>query len=463
MSLNSIMQIGSSGIAAYQVATEVTGENIANVNTPGYSRQRVLLETAPQSTSNGFSLGTGVTVSGVQRYYDGLLQQQMVTAQTTLGYDSTKSSVLQQIEPTFNEVSTNGLGDAISTFFGSWQDLSLNPTGTAERQAVLTSAQNLVDNFHSVSTALSDTITAQNTSLVSTTDGINATLKSIAQLNGQIKTTQMASGNANELKDQRDQLVQDLSKQVGITSTENSDGTTDIKFADGGAALVTGSQAGAFSLTTNATTGLYDVNLTPAGGATAALVTPTQGSLGATLALRDTIIPGYQKQVDLLATTIAAKVNTQQQAGADLTGTAGIALFSPATSAATIAINSAITGTSQIAAAAAGSAANSGDNSNALALAALQNDTTTMSGSTFSGSYNTLVSKVGLDVQSSENTVSRDEAFSSQLSTLRDSNSGVSLDEELTNLVTYQRSYQASSKIITTATAMMDTVLGLIS
>jgi flagellar hook-associated protein 1 FlgK len=167
--------------------------------------------------------------------------------------------------------------------------------------------------------------------------------------------------------------------------------------------------------------------------------------------------------VDLLATTIAAKVNTQQQAGTDLTGTAGIALFSPATSAATIAINPAITGTNQIATAASGSAANSGDNTNALALAALQNDTTTMSGSTFSGSYNTLVSKVGLDVQSIKNTVSRDEAFSNQLSTLRESNSGVSLDEELTNLVTYQRSYQASSKIITTATAMMDTVLGLIA
>jgi len=464
MSLNSIIQIGMSGVSAYQVATEVTGENIANVNTPGYSRQRVVLETAPQSSSNGFSLGTGVTVTGVQRYYDGLLQQQMATAQTTLGYDTTKSNVLQQIEPTFNEVSTNGLGAAISTFFGSWQDLSLNPTGTAERQAVLTSAQTLVDNFHAVSTALSDTVTAQNTSLVATTDSINATLKSIAQLNGQIKTTQMASGNANELKDQRDQLVQDLSKQIGITSTENSDGTTDIKFADGGAALVTGQQAGAFSLD-QTNPNKYVVQLTAAGSAgPATTVTPTQGVLGATLALRDTIIPGYQSQVDLLATTIASKVNTLQASGADLTGAAGIALFAPATtSAATIAINPAITGTSQIAAAASGSAANSGDNSNALAMAALQNDTTTMAGSTFSGSYNTLVSKVGLDVQSIKNTVSRDEAFSSQLSTLRESNSGVSLDEELTNLVTYQRSYQASSKIITTATAMMDTVLGLIS
>jgi len=467
MSLNSIMQIGKSGLSAYRVATEITGENIANVNTPGYSRQRAILETAPQSAINGFSLGTGVSVTGVQRFYDGLLQQQMVTAQTTLGYDSTSSNVLQQIEPTFNEVTTNGLGDAISKFFGSWQDLSLNPTGTAERQAVLTTAQNVVDNFHSISKTLSDTVAAQNSSLTPLTDSINATLNSIAQLNGQIKTTQMTSGNANELKDQRDQLIQDLSKQVGITYTENSDGTTDVNYTDasGTYALVSGSKAGAFSLDKITNPNSYAVQLTAAGSAgPATTVAPTQGALGATLALRDTIIPGYQKQVDLLATTIATKVNAQQTSGADLTGATGIALFDPATSsAATIAINPAVTSTNQIAAAASGSPAMSGDNSNALAMAGLLNDTSTMGGSTFNGYYNTLVSKVGLDVQSSQNTVSRDEAFSNQLSTLRESNSGVSLDEELTNLVTYQRSYQASSKIITTATDMMDTVLGLIS
>ncbi|QEM69862.1 flagellar hook-associated protein FlgK [Geobacter sp. FeAm09] len=463
MSLNSIMQIGKSGLNAYQIATEVTGENIANVNTPGYSRQRAVLETAPQTMSNGFSIGTGVNITTVERYYDSLLQQQMVTGQTTLGYDTTKSTVLQQIEPSFNEVKNDGLGDAISKFFGAWQDLTLNPGGTAERQAVLTRAQILVDDFHAVSKTLNDTITTQNTSLVSMTDSINATLKDIAQLNSQIKTTQLVSGNANELKDQRDLLVQNLSKQIGITYTENSDGTTDIKFADGGAALVTGQQAGAFSLTTNAATGLYDVNLTPAGGAAAAAVTPTQGALGATLALRDTIIPGYLSQVDALASTIASKVNAQQAAGFDISGppgAAGIAMFSPAASAATIAINPALTSTDQIAAS--GSATLSGDNSNAVAMAALLNDTSTMGGSTFTGYYNSLASKVGLDVQSSQNTVAQDEAFSNQLSTLRESNSGVSLDEELTNLVKYQRSYQASSKIITTATDMMDTVIGLI-
>ncbi|MDD2539423.1 MAG: flagellar hook-associated protein FlgK [Desulfuromonadaceae bacterium] len=460
MGLSAAMEIGKNGLNIYRVATEVTSENIANVNTPGYSRQRVVLESAPPTNYNGFPLGNGVKISTVERYYDGLLQKQLVNAQTTQGYDTTKSTVLQQIEPTFNEVSNDGLGAAISNFFGAWQDLTLNPAGSAERQAVLSRTQILTDNFKAVNTTLTDTINTQNDSLVPLTDSINATLKNIAQLNGQIKTTELVSGNANEIRDQRDQLIRDLSQQIGISATENSDGTTDVTYADSGTSLVTGTTAGSFSLSTNAGTGLYDINVTPPGGGSA-LVTPTSGALGATVDLRDTIIPGYRDKVDALASTIATTVNDQHKLGYDQNGIAGADFFT-GTTAATISLNTTnITGTDKIAASS--SAGLLGDNSNALALAQLQNKKV-MSGNTASfGSYFTgLVSSVGLDVQSAKSTEAQDIAFTKQLTTLRESNSGVSLDEELTNLIKYQRSYQASSKLITTATEMMDTVMGLI-
>ncbi len=464
MGLEAAFEIGKTGLNIYQTATDITGENIANVNTPGYSRQQVVLETSSPILVNGLPLGTGVTIASIDRSYDSLLQQQLVNAQTTLGYDTTRSNVLQQVEPTFNEVANDGLGAAISNFFGAWQDLTLNPAGQAERQAVLTDAQVLTDNFHSVATTLNSAVTTQNNALSPLTQSINATLANIAQLNGQIQTTELVSGNANELRDQRDQLIQNLAKQIDITYTENGDGTTDVNFTDAGGtySLVSGSSAGAFSLTTDATTGLYDVNLTPAGGGTPTQVSPTGGVLGAILDVRDTVIPGYLSQVDVLATTIATAVNTQHEAGCDLSGNSGIAFFDPATtSAASIAVNPALTSTSQIAAAASG--APSGDNSNALLIANLQNALTMSSNSsTFNGYYDSLVSTVGLDVQSAKNTVSQDNAFSLQLTNLRESNSGVSLDEELTNLVKYQRSYQASAKLITTATEMLDTVLGMI-
>lgn len=460
MSLGAALEIGKNGLTIYRVATEVTSENIANVNTPGYSRQRVLLETAPPSTANGFPLGTGVKIATVERFYDGLLQQQLVGAQTTLGYDTAKSNVLQQIEPAFNEISNNGIGAAISKFFGAWQDLTVSPTGTAERQSVITNAQILSDNFHTISNTLRDTVSMQNDSMVPIVDSVNATLKDIAQLNGQIKATELVAGNANEARDRRDQLLRDLSQKIGITFTENTDGTTDVRFADGGAALVTGSAAGAFSLDkTNPAN--FIVQLTPV-DSSLTTVTPTTGQLGATLALRDTIIPGYQAQVDALATAITNQVNAVHTAGFDLNGIPGLALFdTAATGAATFGLNPLIFNTTQIAASS--SALIAGDNGNARLMTKLQSQKL-MSGNTltFNSYLDGLVSKIGLDVASSKTTVSQDEAFSKQLTTLRESNSGVSLDEELTNLVKYQRSYQASAKLITTATEMLDVLIGII-
>lgn len=459
MGLSAAMEIGKNGLAIYRVATEVTSENIANVNTPGYSRQRVLLETAPPTTANGFPLGTGVKISTVERYYDSLLQQQLVDSQATLGYDTTKSEVLQQIEPAFNEISNDGLGAAISKFFGAWQDLTVNPTGTAERQSVLTNAQILSDNFHTVSKTLSDTVAMQNDALVPIIDSINATLRDIAQLNSQIRTTELVAGNANETRDRRDQLVRDLSLKIGITFTENSDGTTDIQFADGGESLVTGSFTGTFSLNKTDPES-FSVQLKPI-DSYIVTVSPTTGQLGATIALRDTIIPAYQAKIDALATTIASQVNAVHTSGFDLNHNAGLALFDPAaTDASTFGLNPLILNTTQIAASS--SIVLTGDNGNALLMTGLQSQKLMSSNTlTFNSFQDGLVSAIGLDVSSSKSTVSQDEAFSLQLNSLRESKSGVSLDEELTNLVKYQRSYQASAKLISTATEMMDVVMGI--
>ena len=459
MGLSAAMEIGKNGLSIYRIATEVTSENIANVNTDGYSRQRVILENAPPTTANGFPLGTGVKIATVERYYDGLLQRQQATAQTTSGYDTAMSQVLQQIEPSFNELTNDGLGAAITNFFGSWQDLSTNASGTTERQAVLSRAQVLVDTFHSISTTLTDTIATQDQALTSQTADINNTLTNIATLNGQIRQTELVSGNANEMRDQRDLLVRQLAEKMGVQYTENSDGTTDVYVQDGTTSyyLVQGNQAGSLSL--SGTSPARAVTINAVGGATRAVdntlyTTQDGGKLWATLQLRDVTIPGYVSQLDTLANSIVTQVNALHNApnGYDINGNAGGDFFSAAgTTAATIALN--ITNTDNIAAA--GSTASApGGNGNARAIANLQ--------STFSTSYNTLVAQIGLDVQQAKTVVSQDEAFSKQLSTLRDSNSGVSLDEELTNLVMYQRSYQASAKLITTATEMMDTIIGMI-
>lgn len=473
MSLSSTMEIGTNGLRVFQAVNEVTSENIANVNTPGYSRQNAVLETAPSTTSNGFTLGTGVKIAAIDRVYDGLLQQQLVTASTTQGYDTAKSQVLQQIEPAFNETNQDGLGAAISKFFGSWQDLTSNPGGYFERQAVLSQSQTLADNFHSVSQTLNNSIATQDAALVPLTSSINASLKNIAQINQQILTTQAVSGNANEMRDQRDQMIRDLSPKIGIKFTENQDGTTDIYVQNGAIKdyLVQGVKYG--NLTTEGTSPATSVYINGVSGAPVPVdpktasplyTAPDGGQLWATLQLRDTIIPNYLTQVDTLAKSITDKVNAVHMSGFSPTGTTGQKFFSTTSSAAGFSVDPTLT-VDKIAAS--GNVALPSDNSNALAIVSLSSAQTMppppgTPSTTFNGFYNSFVSTVGLDVQSSKTTVAQDAAFSQQLSTLRESNSGVSLDEELTNLVKYQRSYQASAKLITTVTDMMDVTIGLI-
>ncbi len=478
MSLAAAMEIGKQGMQVYQVATEVVSENIANVNTPGYSQQRVLLESAPPTTANGFPLGTGVKIASVERVYDSLLQQQLVNAGTTSSYDSTRSQVLQQVEPVFNEIAQSGLGAAIDGFFGAWQDLSVNPTGAAEQQGVISKAKIMTDQFNYAANTLTNTQTMQDQGVAPLTSQINQQLQNIASLNSQIKTTQQVSGNANEMKDQRDYLISQLAQNMGVKYTENSDGTTDVYVTDNSASpskdyyLVKGGQSG----TVNSSGTPAVVTVTDYLGATSNALDPTKatpfyststsgGKLWSILTMRDVTIPGYLNQVNSLANTMVSAVNNlhSNPPNSNAYTTAGVPggnFFDPTkTTAATISV--ALTSASQIASS--GSATTPGDNTNALALADLQN-ANTMSGNTttFSLYYSSLVSQVGLDVQTAKSVVSQDGAFTKQLQTLRDSTSGVSLDQELTNLMQYQRSYQASAKLITTTTDMMDTAINMI-
>lgn len=480
MSLSAAFEIGKAGVRIFQVASEVTAENIANVNTPGYSRQRVILESAPPTTHNSFPLGSGVKIATVERYYDALLQKQLVSAETTSGFNSKKAEVLGQLEPVFNEIAQDGLGAAITGFFNSWSDLSLNPTGQAERQGVLGRAQNLVDQFNYVARTLNDTVALQEESIQPQVNDINRMIEGIAYLNGQIKTTELLYGNANEIRDQRDFMIRELSTLVGVTFEEQSDGQTDVYITDNSLPrpgvvgpddpryyIVKGELSGKLNVTGVAPRAVtvedHLGNVSNSMDPTAATPFFSQatsgGQLWATLTMRDVTIPEYQQKVDDLASEIVNRVNAQHITGFTPAGAAGGNVFNPAgTTAATIAL--ALTSTTQIAAS--GSATAPGDNSKAVEMSQLIS-AQTMAGNTssFNQYYNSLVSEIGLDVQTSRMIVKQDAAFMKQLVALRESQSGVSLDEELTNLIKYQRSYQASAKLITTAGEMMDTLINM--
>lgn len=492
MGINTLFNIGESGVTAQRLAIEVTSQNIANVNTAGYSRQRAILETGPTVTSGGIPMGSGVRLADVQRSYDSLLQRQLVDGNSTAGKDSALLASLQQVEPFFNELTNNGLGQAMEDFFNSWHDLSVNPQGTPEREAVMARAQVLVNTFHQLSTSLGNVVSSADTTLSGISDEITDTAKNIANLNLQIRTTLQLGGNVNELRDQRDYLIQQLGENVGITvSAEDSEGMVTVSLPSGvGAApaneLVSGIEYRRVYTYDNGTDN--DIYLTafgsPPPGAVAPPAAPigslvtdtiggtnnTLGKIGGTLQIRDSIVGGtgdtYLARLDEMANQLVSVINTQHAAGFGLDGVDGRNFFNPAnTTSGTISLDTALT-TTRIAAG--GSAIGPGDNTNALALAELKSTdaTFTVNGTpldtTFGSYYNTFVSKVGIDVQSATNATKQNDGFLRQLGTLRESHSGVSLDEELTNLIKYQRAFEAAAKTINAATDMMDMVLGMV-
>lgn len=480
MGIGTLFDIASSGVTTQRLAIEVTGENIANVNTEGYSRQQVIMETKPVTTANGFPLGTGVQIAAVQRTYDNMLQLQMVNGNSSYQENLAKQTALEQIQPSFNEVTSDGLGKALANFFGAWQDLTTNASGSAERQALITRSQILVDSFHQMDFTLSKVASTADSNLVGITAEATDNARNIALVNTQILATASVGGNANELLDQRDLLLRKLSQQVAITSTINADGTASVTLAAGGQMVDSTRYA---TLYTNATgvPAANDIMLSGLGNPPPAKVPATDtlvatvgdgatvgGKLGGTMQVRDDIVPDYLARLDEMANELVTRVNAQHATGYALDGTTGNDFFDAAgLSAGTIALDGALTGTKVAAALSVPTdpiPTSSGNNLNALQLAALGNQSVpfTTGNASFVNNYNSLVSQVGVDTEGTQNVADQGASFLKQLNALRSSNSEVSLDEELTNLTKYQRAFQGSAKVISAATDMLDIVLGMV-
>lgn len=474
----SIFNIGTSALNAQRLALDVTSENITNVNTPGYSRQTAILETAPTTLERGFPLGSGVDVAQVQRAYDSFLQQQITSQNSTSGDSSTLLNSMTRVQQLFNDLTTNGLSNSLQSFFASWQDLTNNPQGQPERQAVLADAQQLVDDFHRINGALNDVKSSANQSLTGLTSDINDDLKQIASLNQQIKDITIQSGSPNELLDKRDQVVKDLAGKVGITYVTQNDGTLSVSLSLG-QPLVLGNQAATLSLQADASnSGYYKVMSTPPGGSTAVDITSivggpnnTQGEMGGTLQVRDTLVNGFLSKLDELAATMANQVNSFHSTGYGVNGSTGLNFFTPPATVTGysgqggIALN--ITSTDDIAASDTDpttATGGTGNNRNAQNIASVGDQVYAMSigSTTLSGFYDSLVGQVGVSVQSAQRSSDQSSAIQKQLDNLRESNAGVSLDEELANLIKYQQAYEGAAKLITTGTQMMDTVLGMV-
>ena len=459
--LNGLLGIGSNALATFQRALSVTGQNIANVNTPGYSRQQIILsETLPENGQPG-QIGTGVEASEVRRSVDTFVEQQLLDSNERLGQFNASQNALSQIQPIFADSNDQGVAAGLNDFFKAWQDVATNPADLTSRTALLSKADVVAKRLNQAATQLSSQRTALDGQIQQGITDINSLSAQIAGLNAQIKLAEVSGQNANDLRDQRGQFLNNLAGLVDITSLEDSTGQVTVSV---GVGQVLVAQQTAFRLTgvsNSANAGLLDVRYDNGSGPNTDLTSAiSSGRLRGLIDARDQTAAGLQTSLNTIASQLVTQVNTQHRLGYGLDGSTTQDFFTASgTTAATISV--ALTDRRQIAASSTATGV-PGNNVNALAVSTLQ--TTALSGlgnATLQSYYSAMAGGFGSTLQGVQDNLQGQELLHDQLQAHRAEVSGVSMDEELINLLKYQRAFQAASKLITTSDEMLQTILSI--
>ena len=456
-----ILNVARGALLTQQKAIDVTGHNIANVNTPGYTRQRVNMETNTPIPFEPGQMGTGVHAVEIQRIYDRFLGVQISNEKQNLGRWEAQKECIEKAEMILDETSKYGLSQAMSEFWNAWQDLANNPSGHTERTSLKTKSEILSNTFKKIYSDLQQIERDTDENIKGTIKEINLITDQIADLNQQISQIEVTGQHANDLRDRRDLLTNELSSMIDINTSEGGNGEIHVSVS-GGRPLVQGNSSWKLSTETNGS-GLQDVVwLDGSGNSTNITNGISGGKLKGWVEARDVSIPGYLSRLDDLAATLISEVNTLHQSGFDLNSNLGEVFFT-GTSASDIAVNPNLVNDVNRIAASGTAAGVPGDNTMALAIADLQ-VALTMSGgtATFDDYYNSVVSDVGNDVQTASTNFDHQTSMVTQLNNYRESISGVSLDEEMINLIKFQHAYDAAAKLITTVDELLNTVINMV-
>ena len=453
--LNASLSIAAGALSAQEAAIDVVNNNIANAATPGYDREVLNLSAASASDANGVSVGDGVVVNGVTSVSDQLLDLRLQQQTSEQAAASAQSGVLSTAELYFNTASSTAstVGTALSAFFTSLSALSSAPSNAADRQTVISNAQQLVDQFHTTSSGLTSIQTGLNTQIAGDVTQINSLSAQVASLNTEIADAG-AAGQSSALVDQRSQLEQQLSglTQISITSTPLGDTLT----TGNGTALVAAGQS--LPLTTSTgPNGLLQVVDSSGAAVTSSL---TGGDLGGLITARDTNLPSYLQQLDTLASGFAKAVNNAQASGYDLSGNPGGALFTVPSSV-TGSAAAIILRTTNGSAIAASSDGSSGSNGNVAALTAVQSSPLPQ-GASPTDSFAAIVNAVGNDTSQANTQSTAIQASLTQLTNQQNAVSGVSIDEESSNLIRYQQAYEAAAEVVTTIQSLFNTTIAMV-
>lgn len=452
--INSLMELGKRALQSHQINLNVVGHNIANANRAEYTRQRVDYKASVPTQSPYGPIGTGVEVSSIVRQRERFIDFQLRQQYGTQGYSTRREQILSQVEKIFNEPSDSGLNQIMANFWDGWQELMNTPESTSVRAAVRQRANHMISQFQYLNDQMKGMRENLNDELLQSVTDINNMARQISRLNEQIKSPDAMT---NDSLDERDKFLDEMAKMADITYVENADKTISVLI--GGHTIVDGTH-----------THLIDVDSTMEDGIvidslvwenTDSKVNIQNGDLAGLLELRDTIIPDYIDRLDQLAVNIVDQVNTVHRSGYGLNGTTNNNFFLDTTTGADdIALSDDVL--SDLDNIVAASIDSQGDNGIAEEIYNLRN-TKIMADNTqtMEQFYNIMISDIGTISQESVFTSETQEIIINQMENQRSSSIGVSLDEEMVNLLKIQNAYQAASKVISTTNEMMNTVINL--
>jgi len=453
--LDSALSIIVGSLDADQGALSVTTNNLANANTPGYDRQIVEFSESDPIQQGNLSFGSGVTLEQAQTVRSNVLQLQLNQETQTSGQLDSFVSGMTQVESLFNETSGTGLQTPLSAFFSSLQQLSTNPSDSSLRVGVISAAQNLATAFNQSSSALTTQQSDLNQSVEQSVSQVNTLTSQVAQLDNQISGITQSGEDPSALIEQRDVALQNLSNTIGINVIAGENNNITVTTGNG-SPLIVGDQSFALQTQTNTTTGMQDV-YSQGQDITTQI---SSGQLGGQIQVRDQQIPSILNQLDTLASSIENSVNTQSEAGYDVNGNPGTALFTPPPAGVTGAAASMAVAISDPSLVAASSDGTSGSNGNANALAALANQNI-VDGQTPSNYYSGTVFQIGNAVSNATAEQTAAQQVTQQIQNQIGALSGVSLDEEAANLTQYQQAYDASARVVTIISELMNEAINL--
>ncbi len=449
------LEMGKRALSTHQLWLNTIGHNISNVNTPGFTRQRVLMNTTPPQEVPAGMVGTGVNATNILQIRDLFLNQQYRSENKTLGQWTALEKTLGQIEALFTEPNTDSLSDLLDKFWTSWSDLSNNPESIAARTALKEQTNLLTSGFHRVYSQLQDLRNSIDNDIKLMVDSVNSISTEIASLNQQIARTELGGQKANDLRDRRDYLIDQLSQYVDINAAEQKNNTTTVYI--GALAIVDGTSS--FKLATRKVEGENATTNEIVWAGSTKSIKNLNGELKGLIDTRDSLLPKYLGYLDDMAKTIISQVNGVHQTGYGLDRTTGLNFFDPLhNNAATISLNEAVG--NNVARIAASKSGEVGDNVNALAIADLRSATTMMRNTaSISDFYYSMMGEIGVESSKAKNLKDNYGLLVGQLDNARQSVQGVSLDEEMAQMVKYQHAFDAAARVITTMDQALATVI----